>query len=71
MIYSVPIIINEGVNPGFVKANRKVLNIFEVTNNSELVDYWKKHFDADLDLENKLITFNTQQSKLHFVLNFS
>lgn len=71
MIYSVPIIIDEGVSPVFVKANRKVLNIFEVTNNSELVDCWKKHFDADLDLENKLIKFNTQQSKMHFVLNFS
>ena len=71
MIYSVPIIINKGVNTVFVKANREICNTFDINDTDCLIYYWKKYFDAKLDLRNKVICFDTEKSKLQFILNFS
>ena len=71
MINSIPIFDNYQINPFFVKANNEILTKFKVENPDQLVNCWKKQYNAELDLKNYQISFIDETKMLHFILNLS
>ena len=81
MIYSVPIIIDEGVNPVFIKANRHILsNYMPVFKNMDyqeklilLEKLWNEEYNVTIEKINNIwcnVCFPNNNAKTMFLLKW-
>jgi hypothetical protein len=72
--YTVSICSNDRILPLFVKANSLVTEkysaIEEIDTVTNLNKCWKKEFNAQIDIDNKLIFFESHQDMTMFLLKW-
>jgi hypothetical protein len=66
----ISLIVDDNINPIFLKANSALLKKYQITNTEQLTKLWKSDYAAELVLP-EYILFDNQIAMTTFMLKFS